>query len=1208
MNRKLGAIQRLFIVIAVLFSSLFVPTNTVKAAANLTITPITWNVIGLDSNNVSVGPNNFPVGVRVCNTGDEAADNVAVDFVWDTTDTYINLRSGSLTQITTGSIPSTSPDTCVDYYFEVEVTRNSSAYDHTADYHIEVDSDDTDLVETPSREIYVEHLISQSRNSTTNVTLDDNTVDPGGTMTLMVGQTYDIQLFGSTATNGYEQIESYINFPNTIFQINSITSTYTANGGTDSEALTKVYADGCNWENDPNSPNYRSCLSTGKYGGIITVDYNVTIIGGAGTSEVLNTLIYDFSGSSYHYNADFSSAPRYVNIVDADISKAFSPKTINPDGISTLTFNITNPGPDPITGVNFSDDFPSGLSVADTPNVSYSPDCTAGAFSPALTGSETTVSFSGGTVAGYGTCTILVDMTASTEATYANTSNNLIINTTSDTGNYAEDSLVVTSKPAAPDTCDPAARVTLATWDFTTDTSSTIPATADVSYADATYSATGTSTVNAGVWKGTGWVEETNPSSEPVILSTDAHFQFRVDTSNYGNVDIQFYANINANGNWTGTNNQLRVWQSADSAAFSIVGTDDIDLSTSSSLYNRVADVTGSGDTRFRVQGYYAKPRNTPDAEVWLDNVTVSGCPRPDLPELSKSFSDTSIPQGSLSTLTFELYNPNTSALTGVGFSDELPAGLLIANPNNLTISCPDINDLTNYAVIATAGTSLIELTGAPATSGATFAGGVTCTLAVDVLGDEAGQYLNISDSITSAETGPNTTSDGYGTDNLDVIAPPVIAKAFGANSILTNASTTLKFTIYNPNSFVTLSGVNFTDNLPSGLVVSNPNELTYTCNGTVTADVGTSIVSWAAGTLSANDSCEIQLKVTSPSTGLKENIVEVSSTNGGTGNTAEADLLVKDPVPLISLLKQVGPTVSGGWTSFLRIGTSANIYYRFVVENTGDEVLNSVNVTDLDLSLASCSWVDGDGNSLSAPFTLEIADSPTSDDHIAECILGPITTNSSAGSYSNTATASGIGSSTVTDTSTATYNNPELTIVKSAAEAYFETAGDVLNYSYEVTNSGYSALEGPVTIDDDLATDETCPAVSTAVQTVPAGPGDGDNWLDIGERITCTATYTTDATDVTAGEVTNIASASEDDIGSATDTVTVPILVAPTVTKTFTPDTILSGGISTLTITIENTNPIEITDVDFSDTFPAGLAVASTPTQLGKCQKSLRL
>lgn len=38
----------------------------VRATGSLNIEPITWNVIGLDSNNVNVGPNDFPVGARAC--------------------------------------------------------------------------------------------------------------------------------------------------------------------------------------------------------------------------------------------------------------------------------------------------------------------------------------------------------------------------------------------------------------------------------------------------------------------------------------------------------------------------------------------------------------------------------------------------------------------------------------------------------------------------------------------------------------------------------------------------------------------------------------------------------------------------------------------------------------------------------------------------------------------------------------------------------------------------------------------------------------------------------------------------------------------------------------------------------------------------------------------------------------------------------------
>ncbi|MBI2331011.1 MAG: hypothetical protein HYU84_02350, partial [Chloroflexi bacterium] len=323
MNKFLGSIFRASFLFVYALSFVF-PTQSVYAAANLTITPITWNVVGLDSNNVNVGPNNFPVGARVCNNGDATANNVVADFVWDdglndfSGNTYINLRSGSLSVINFASIPA---NTCEDAYFEVTVTRIAGSYDQTRDYHITADSDETTLISTPTpREIYVEHLVSQNRNSVTNILLDGTPIAAGGTMNLNIGQTYTITLVGSTATNGYEQIESFVNFPNTIFQVNSVATTYDAQAGSDPDWASKLYSDACGWVNDPNdatAPAYRECSGTGKDGGNITITYNVTIIASSASSNnMLNTLIYDFSGSSYHYNSDFSTSARVYNIID----------------------------------------------------------------------------------------------------------------------------------------------------------------------------------------------------------------------------------------------------------------------------------------------------------------------------------------------------------------------------------------------------------------------------------------------------------------------------------------------------------------------------------------------------------------------------------------------------------------------------------------------------------------------------------------------------------------------------------------------------------------------------------------------------------------------------------------------------------------------------------------------------------------------------
>ena len=78
-------------------------------------------------------------------------------------------------------------------------------------------------------------------------------------------------------------------------------------------------------------------------------------------------------------------------------------------------------------------------------------------------------------------------------------------------------------------------------------------------------------------------------------------------------------------------------------------------------------------------------------------------------------------------------------------------------------------------------------------------------------------------------------------------------------------------------------------------------------------------------------------------------------------------------------------------------------------------------------------------------------------------------------------------------------------------------TVGQTISYSYLVTNTGNVPLAGPVTVADDKAT-VTCPAVSTV--------GNHDGFLDPGEAVTCTATYTITQADLNTGSVTNTAKA----------------------------------------------------------------------------------
>jgi arabinogalactan endo-1,4-beta-galactosidase len=129
-------------------------------------------------------------------------------------------------------------------------------------------------------------------------------------------------------------------------------------------------------------------------------------------------------------------------------------------------------------------------------------------------------------------------------------------------------------------------------------------------------------------------------------------------------------------------------------------------------------------------------------------------------------------------------------------------------------------------------------------------------------------------------------------------ILPPTLNKAFGASSVALNGTTTLTFKLSNPNTSQTLSGIGFTDNLPSGQLVATPNALTGACGGgTITALAGSNSVNLSAATLSASSSCSFSVNVTGVTSGTQNNTTgAVTSNEGGRGGTATATLIVAGP------------------------------------------------------------------------------------------------------------------------------------------------------------------------------------------------------------------------------------------------------------------------------------------------------------------------
>ncbi len=291
------------------------------------------------------------------------------------------------------------------------------------------------------------------------------------------------------------------------------------------------------------------------------------------------------------------------------------------------------------------------------------------------------------------------------------------------------------------------------------------------------------------------------------------------------------------------------------------------------------------------------------------------------------------------------------------------------------------------------------------------------------------------------------------------------------------------------------------------------PSELTGAvyCVG-AGCDLSISAAPWSSplilGNLAPGESETVKIRAraaaSDPGGTTMTNVATVSSSTPDSvtdNNQAMAEATTLAPVPSLGLAKTAAPT------AYDSVGDQ--IAYTYIITNSGNVTVTAPfsvaddKATTVTCPLAPLSLAPGDPATVTctAVYTITQAD---------------ITT----GSVTNIATASapwagGTGSS-VPATATVTYTAP---LPPGGAEPpfFYETPGDVISYDYDVTNGGNVRIPGPVTVDDDMAT-VTCPAVSTV--------GNGDAFLDPGESITCTASYTVSQTDVDGGSVTNIAKA----------------------------------------------------------------------------------
>ncbi len=600
--------------------------------------------------------------------------------------------------------------------------------------------------------------------------------------------------------------------------------------------------------------------------------------------------------------------------------------------------------------------------------------------------------------------------------------------------------------------------------------------------------------------------------------------------------------------------------------------------------------------------------------------------------------------------------NPNSSNLTGVAFADTLPDGLVVANPPTISgFSCTGSGvpaPTMTGTITANAGTNTISLNGGSITNVAP----ASCTFSVRVQGKYPGTYTNTSNRIKADYAGVNTSGGanvGYGQANLTVVSSPTVSKGFADNTITTTSptnTTKLSFTFSNPNSS-SISNVNLSDTLPSGLVVANPNGLTaITCSsgsfsgGTLSAVPSfASITLTGATTMAANSVCSFSVNIEGTTTGLKTNTVTLTSPVGN--DTATAQINVVAAVVDIRMSKEVGlsSTIDGSWSSNQSVTTGAPLYYRFVVENIGDVDFTSVAIYDTTLAgwlgispttnPIPCTWYKLDPADTTPPYSYIPATglpaASATADPIAYCVVGPV--SAQAGTHSNTAKATGTYTSgtkdSANDTATYTATAPDLALAKSNGVASV-AAGGMTTYSLTVSNNGDASTSGTIRILDVLPT-----GLNITDGSVLLGGAQAANWscsatsnvitCDSSSAIAASGTsvfsFTVNVASNATGPLvnkakvggggdptnsslpdstsTNACSATGTPEGCALDSDLVSSL---TIDKDTSTPNAVAGGTAIYSILVANKGGNSLTGVDINDSLPGGFTYASTSSILG--------
>ena len=206
------------------------------------------------------------------------------------------------------------------------------------------------------------------------------------------------------------------------------------------------------------------------------------------------------------------------------------------------------------------------------------------------------------------------------------------------------------------------------------------------------------------------------------------------------------------------------------------------------------------------------------------------------------------------------------------------------------------------------------------------------------------------------------------------------------------------------------------------------------------------------------------------------------------------------DQKPSVSLVKSATPS------TYDQVGDL--ISYTYVLTNTGNVTLTDPTIAD---DKATVSYTDKDGNAITKPDSLapgaKLYGKATYTIAQADLDLGAVTNVATGKAFF------GEDPYTATDTKTVNADQmPAVSLVKTATPSTYDQVGDLISYTYVLTNTGNVTLTRPFDINDDHVLDANLTIPATPVSLAPNA------------SITITGTYEITADDLVAGKVTNVA------------------------------------------------------------------------------------